>query len=144
MLFLELKRRQEELRRIDEIRSQEIERHRNIMPMHRPNAYNTSVGNAFHQNQAAYAASINNVYHQNQPAHATPISNVYHQNQAAPAAYPQSTPFMQQPNPMEFPYTINQTPHGYNVQKRPNVRPLDVDYNQHLQIQGFDQKRPRY
>jgi hypothetical protein len=129
MLFLELKRRQEELRRIDEIRSQEIDRRRNIMPMHRPDAYNTSVGNEFHQNQAAYATSIN---------------NVYHQNQAAPAAYPQSTPLMQQPNPMEFPYTINQTSHGYNVQKRPNVRPLDVDYNQHLQIQGFDQKRPRY
>jgi len=125
MLFLELTRRQEELRRIEELRLQEFDRRRNIMPMHHPDAYNTSLGNAFHQNQAA--------------------STAYQYEDIQQSAYPQSSLFMQQPNPIDPVYMTNQIGHGgYNGSKRPNVHPPDVDYNQYQQGQGFDRKRPRY
>jgi hypothetical protein len=123
MLFLELTRRQEDLRRIDELRSQDFDRRRNMMPMHRSDAYNASVGNAYHQNQAAPAAYQYNDFQQN--------------------AYPNPTPLLPQPSPTDAAYTTNQIARGYKLPTGPNIRPSGVDYNQQ-QLQGFDRKRPRY
>jgi hypothetical protein len=116
MLFLELLRRQEELRRLDELRSQEIDRRRNIMPMHRPDAYNNNqfVNNAFYQNQ-----------------HGIPY------NDFQQVGYPTVNPLMQQqPSgtaPIDAAYTTNQVARGY-------ARTGGDDFQQH----GFDRKRPRY
>lgn len=117
MLFLELTRRQEDLRRIDELRSQDFDRRRNVMPMHHMDAYSGSVGNAFHQNHAASAAYQYNDFQQN--------------------AYPQAPP-------IDPAYTTNQIARGYNGPSGPNIGPSGVDYNQQQQQQGFDRKRPRY
>jgi len=73
----ELIRRQEDLRRIDELRSQEIDRRRNVIPMHHPDAYD----NPFHQNQIPpNALQYNNFQH---PSHASTIDAAYTTNQIA-------------------------------------------------------------
>lgn len=125
MLFLELARRQEDLRRIDELRSHDFERRRNFMSMHHQDAYNVPpVGNTY-QNQGA------------------PNANPYNNNfQQAPYGNP--SPFAQPTPPIDAAYTTNQVARGYNLpQGPPNVRPTGVDYSHHQQ-QGFDRKRPRY
>jgi hypothetical protein len=129
VLFLELLRRQEDLRRIDELRSQEIDRRRNFMPMqHHPDAYN----NPFPMS----AAPMNNVFHQNQAA-----ANAMHYNDFSPVAYPPNpTPLLQQTPPtaaaIDAAYTTNQASRGY-------VRPPGDDFH-HQQQQGFERKRSRY
>ncbi|CAF0723713.1 unnamed protein product [Rotaria sp. Silwood1] len=120
----ELTRRQEDLRRIDELRSHDFERRRNMMPMHHPDAYNVSVGNAYHQNQAA--------------------SNTYPYNNFQQTPYANPTTFIQQSSPIDAAYTTNQVARGYNLPSGPNVRTGGVDFNQQQQQQGFDRKRPRY
>ncbi|CAF2717752.1 unnamed protein product [Rotaria sp. Silwood2] len=122
----ELTRRQEDLRRIDELRSHDFERRRSMMPMHLPDAYNVSVGNAYHQNPAA------------------PITHQYNNFQQTP--YPNPTTFIQQSSSIDAAYTTNQVARGYNVPTGPNIRASEVDYNQQQQQQqqGFDRKRPRY
>lgn len=71
-MFLELLRRQEDLRRIDELRSHEIDRRRNMMPMHRTDTYNNNpINNLFHQNdfqQVGYPTSPDAAYTTNQVA----------------------------------------------------------------------------
>ncbi|CAF4830314.1 unnamed protein product, partial [Rotaria sp. Silwood1] len=119
-----LTRRQEDLRRIDELRSHDFERRRNMMPMHHPDAYNVSVGNAYHQNQAA--------------------SNTYPYNNFQQTPYANPTTFIQQSSPIDAAYTTNQVARGYNLPSGPNVRTGGVDFNQQQQQQGFDRKRPRY
>jgi hypothetical protein len=130
MLFLELLRRQEDLRRIDELRSQEIDRRRNIMPMHRPDAYN----NPFNMSNA----SVNNPFHQNQVA-----ANALQYNDFQQVGYPTANPLMQQTSPITAPidaaYTTNQVARGYGLG---NVRAGGDDFQQ--QQHGFDRKRPRY
>jgi hypothetical protein len=113
MLFLELNRRQEELRRIDELRSQDFDRRRNMMSMHHNDAYNPSVGNAYHQNQAASAAYQYNNFQQN--------------------PYQNPSPLIQQSSPIDAAYTTNQVAHGFNIPSGPNQQ----------QQQGFDRKRQR-
>lgn len=122
MLFLELTRRQEDLRRIDELRSQDFDRRRNMMPMHRLDGYSGPIGNPYQQNQAASTAYQYNDFQQN--------------------AYPQSSP-------IDAAYTTNQMAHGYNGPSGPNMRQSGNDYNQQQQQQqyhhqGYDRKRPRY
>ncbi|CAF1149534.1 unnamed protein product [Rotaria sordida] len=123
----ELTRRQEDLRRIDELRSHDFERRRNMMPMHHPDAYNVSVGNAYHQNQTASTYQYNN------------FQQVPYQN---------PTTFIQQSSPIDAAYTTNQVARGYNLPTGPNIRTGGVDFNQQQQqqqqLQGFDRKRPRY
>jgi hypothetical protein len=128
MLFLELTRRQEDLRRIDELRSHDFDRRRNMMPMHRPDTYSGSVGNAFHQNQAA------------------PPPAAYQYNHFQQNAYPTPSPLIPPSSPMDAAYTTNQVARGYNRPPGPNIRPSGVNFNQQQQQQqqGFDRKRPRY
>lgn len=118
-MFLELLHRQEELRRIDELRSQEIERRRNMMPVHRSDVYHNSfniptgsVSNLFHQNQAAANALQYNDFQQTSPIAAN----------------------------IDAAYTTNQVARGYGLV---NARPSGDDYNQHQQHR-FDEKRQRY
>lgn len=126
MLFLELTRRQEDLRRIDELRSYDFERRRNMMSMHHPDAYNMPVGNAYHQNQLPPAAA-----------------NAHQYNNFQQAQYSNQSPFMQQsPSQIDAAYTTNQVARGFNVPGGPNMRPGGPDYNQHQP--GFDRKRARY
>jgi hypothetical protein len=84
-LFLELLRRQEDLRRIDELRSQEIDRRRNTFPMHHSDAYNN---HPFHQNQAA--------------ANTLQYNDFQH-------------PLIQQTSPIDAAYTTNQVARGYGL-----------------------------
>ncbi|UJR22935.1 hypothetical protein I4U23_025962 [Adineta vaga] len=128
----ELLRRQEDLRRIDELRSQEIDRRRNVMPMHHSDAYNHPYNMS--------PAPINNVFHQNQAS-----TNAMQYNDFQQGAYLQNpSPLMQQTAPVGAPidaaYTTNQVSRGY-------VRPSGDDFHhqqQQQQQQGFDRKRPRY
>ena len=125
MLFLELTRREEDLRRIDELRSQDFDRRRNMMSMYRSDAYNAPVGNAFHQNQAASAA--------------------YQYNNFQQVPYANPTPLLQQSSPVDAAYTTNQVARGYNLPAGPNPRAGGNDYSQQQQQQqGFDRKRPRH
>jgi len=130
----ELLRRQEDLRRIDELRSQEIDRRRNMIPMYRPDAYN----NPFNIS----AASGNNVFHQNQ---APPTVNTSQYNDFQQIAYQNSNPLIQQTSPVaaspiDAAYTTNQVARGYGLG---NTRTSGDDFKQQQQ-QGFDRKRPRY
>jgi len=118
MLFLELLRRQEDLRRIDELRSHEVDRRRNMVPIHRPDAYN-------------------NQFNMTNPS----VSNVFHQNQAAANAlqyndFQQSSPIA---TPIDAAYTTNQVARGYGLA---NARTSGDAFIQ--QQHGFDRKRPRY
>ena len=136
MLFLELTRRQEDLRRIDELRSYDFERRRNMMPMHLPDAYNIPVGNAFRQNPAASAA------HQYHNFHQVPYPNSSSLLPPPPPPPSSSSSFIQQTSPIDAAYTTNQVVRGHNLPTNANTRPGGVDYNQ--QQQGFERKRPRY
>jgi hypothetical protein len=126
MLFLELLRRQEDLRRIDELRSQEIDRRRTNIPMHRSDAYN----NPFNMSNA----SVNNVFHQNQAA----AANALQYNDFQQVGYPTPNPLIQQPSLIDAAYTTNQVARGYGLG---NTRTSGDDFNQQ---HGFDRKRPRY
>jgi hypothetical protein len=131
ILFLELLRRQEDLRRIDELRSHEIDRRRNMIPMHRPpDAYN----HPFNMSNV----SGNNIFHQNQAA-----ANVLQYNDFQQVGYPN-----QQASPVaasiDAAYTTNQVARGYGLG---NTRTGGDDFIQQQQQQqqhGFDRKRPRY
>ncbi|CAF3550737.1 unnamed protein product [Rotaria socialis] len=126
----ELTRRQEDLRRIDELRSQDFERRRSMMSMHHPDAYNAPVGNAYHQNVGGSA-----MYPYN--------NNNNNNNNFQQASYGNSPQFNQQTSPIDAAYTTNQASRGYNLQSGPsNIHPGGVDFNH--QQQGFDRKRPRY
>jgi len=103
VLFLELARRQEELRRIEELRSRDFNPHRNVMPMHHSGAYSDSVPNAFYQNPAASTA------------------------------YPKPTPFTPQSFPSDTSYTAKQIAHGYNTPNSLNTGRSGIDYNQNQQ-----------
>jgi hypothetical protein len=118
-LFLELIRRQEDLRRIDELRSQEIDRRRNVIPMHHPDAYNNQ-----------FAASVNNVFHQNQAS-----ANALQYNDFQHALIQQTSPIA---STIDAAYTTNQVARGYGLG---NARTSGDDF---IQQQGFDRKRPRY
>ncbi|CAF3868688.1 unnamed protein product [Rotaria magnacalcarata] len=125
----ELTRRQEDLRRIDELRSQDFERRRSMMSIHHPDAYNASVGNAYHQNVGGSAMH--------------PYNNNHNNNNFQQASYGNSPQFNQQTSPIDAAYTTNQASRGYNLQPGPsNIHPGGVDFNH--QQQGFDRKRPRY
>ncbi len=131
ILLLELSRRQEDLRRIDELRSHEIDRRRNMIPMHRSDAYNNPFNNA----------SVNNVFHQNQAA-----ANALQYNDFQQVGYTNSNPLIQQTSPVTAPidaaYTTNQVARGYGLA---NARTGGDDFVQQQQQQhGFDRKRPRY
>jgi len=134
MLFLELLRRQEDLRRIDELRSQEIDRRRHMIPMHRPDAYN-------HNQFNMPSGSINNLFHQNQAA-----ANALQYNDFPQVGYSQnSNALNQQTSPVaatiDAAYTTNQVTRGYGGG---NARTSGDDFIQQQQQQGFDRKRPRY
>jgi len=124
MLFLELLRRQEDLRRIDELRSHEIDRRRNMVPMHRSDAYNNQFNMAN-----------------------TSVSNVFHQNQAAANALQYND--FQQPStitaPIDAAYTTNQVARGYGLANaRTGGGDAFIQQQPQQQQHGFDRKRPRY
>ncbi|CAF0947064.1 unnamed protein product [Rotaria sordida] len=129
----ELLRRQEDLRRIDELRSQEIDRRRNMIPMHRTDAYH----NPFN----ITTGPISNVFHQNQAA-----ANALQYNDFQQISYANSSPLIQQTSPIaaniDAAYTTNQVARGYGLT---NARTSGDDFiQQQQQQQGFDRKRPRY
>ena len=115
VLFLELTRRQEDLRRIDERRSQDFDRRRQMIPMNHSDAYYPAMENPYHSNQAAAASA------------ALPY------NDFAQGPYANANPYMQPSASMaptfDAAYTTHQVAHGH-------------DYNQ--QMQGHSRKRGRY
>jgi hypothetical protein len=125
MLFLELTRRQADLRRIDELRSQDFDRRRNVIPMHGHDPYNNSIGNVFHQNQ--------------------PGAPTHQYNDFQQVGFTNTQPLMQQStsnaSTNDAAYTTNQAGRGYNLPTGSNARPNGNGYNQQ---QEFDRKRPRY
>ena len=126
MSFLELLRRQEDLRRIDELRSQEMDRRRNTIPMHRPDTYH----NPLHTS----AASTSNIFHQNQIA-----ANALPHNDFQQITYPNSSPVIRQTTPsIDAAYTTHQVARGYGL-TIPRTNPAEL-----IQQQGFDRKRRRY
>lgn len=131
ILFLELLRRQEDLRRIDELRSQEIDHRRNMMPIHRLDSYNNPfnmpiapVSNLFHRNQAAANALQYNDFHQ--------------------IPYRNTNSIIQPTSPIaaniDAAYTTNQVASAYGLLA--NTRTSGDNFFQ--QPPGFDRKRPRY
>ncbi|CAM4795959.1 unnamed protein product [Rotaria magnacalcarata] len=130
LLREELFRRQEDLRRIDELRSQEIDRRRTTMPMHHPDAYKNPFNPA--------AGLISNAFHQNQVA-AHPLQ--YNDFQHIP--YSNTSPMIQQASPIaenvDAAYTTNQVARSYGLE----AHARGVDFIKQQQ-QGFDRKRPRY
>lgn len=130
MLFLELLRRQEDLRRIDELRSQEIDRRRNVMPMHHPDAYNHPYNMS--------NAPLNNHFQSN--------PNALAYNDFQQMGYPTVSPLMQQttagPASIDAAYTTNQVARGYGTGG--NMRDDFHSQSQGQQQHGFDRKRPRY
>ena len=132
MLFLELLRRQEDLRRIDERRSQEIDRRRNVMPMHHPDAYN----HPFNMSNVP----LNNNFQPN--PNALPYNDFQQMG-----GYPNVSPLMQQtaPAPIDAVYTTNQVARGYGAggNLRDDFHPQQPPPPPPPQ-HGFDRKRPRY
>jgi hypothetical protein len=120
VLFLELSRRQEDLRRIDERRSQDFDRRFHIMSGHPSNAYNGPIGNIY-------------------PAQMTSNALPYHESSQVP--YSNTHPFMQQQQQQQQPssssaishfdaaYMTNQVAHGFDYPSQAN---------------RFDRKRPRH
>ena len=128
MLLLELLRRQEDLRRIDELRSQELDRRRQMIPMHHHDAYN----DPFHMP----AGSVNNAFHQNQAA------GLQQYNEFPANAYANPNPHMQAGAPIDAAYATNQAARGYGFG---NARPNGDEFlQQQHQQQGFERKRPRF
>lgn len=132
LLFLELLRRQEDLRRIDELRSQDLDRRRTMVSMRRHDAYGDPYGvsgsgaSVFHQNQAAAAALQYNDLQQ--------------------AAFAAPTPLIQQQQPsatIDAAYTTNQVARGYGLPGG-GARGGDDYMQQQQQQQGYERKRPRY
>lgn len=132
ILFLELLRRQEDLRRIDELRSQELDRRRPVMPMHHPDAYNhpynmsnAPLNNHFQSNSNAGA------YNDFQQMGYANVSPLMQQAAAGPAAS------------IDAVYTTNQVARGYGPggNMRDDFHP---QAQQQQQQHGFDRKRPRY
>ncbi|CAF0886170.1 unnamed protein product [Adineta ricciae] len=122
----ELLRRQEDLRRIDELRSQELDRRRSNVPMHRPDAYNHPYNMP--------TTPVNNVYHSNQSQTNTMPYNDFQQNSYPP----DPNPLMSRAPPTDAAYTTNQVARGY-------TRPSGDDFHyQQQQQQGYNRKRPRY
>jgi hypothetical protein len=138
MLFLELLRRQEDLRRIDELRSQEIDRRRTMIPMHRPDAYSNN--HPFNMS----SGSVSNVFHQNQAAAAALQYNDFQQ-----IAFANSNSLMQQGSPaastIDAAYTTNQVARGYgNARTSGDDFMQQQQHQQQQQQQGFERKRARY
>ena len=115
--FLELTRRQEDLRRLDELRSQDFDRRR-LAPssMHLADTYNGPLGNAFASNQNVGGYPYNNDFSQ--------------------AAYP--NPLMQQTGSPAF----NQGAHGFASPGDSNAFAHGNGYNH--PAQDFERKRSRY
>ena len=132
MCLLELLRRQEDLRRIDELRSQELDRRRQMIPMHHHDAYN----DPFHMP----AGSGNSAFHQNQAAAAA----LQQYNDFPANAYANPNTHMHAGAPIDAAYTTNQAARGYGFgNARPNGDEFLQQQQQHQQ-QGFERKRPRY
>ena len=98
VLFLELNRRQEDLRRIDERRSQDFDRRRQWMPSHHPDPYHGPIGNMF----------PNNAF----------VPNTFAYNEAPQMpVYDNMNPFIAAP-PVDAAYTTNQVARGYDFNQQ--------------------------